>query len=125
MNTENILKLAETIEKSETYDQTRFAHICGTPACIAGHAALLAEPDGQMVAATERCGPHFKFSDGNIGYISQIAQTWLGLGDWSADELFQGWPFGEDKEVTAAQAAQVLRHLAETGEVDWDIFDND
>ena len=125
MNKNNVLKLAKVVEKSTTYDQRLYAHVCGTPACIAGHAALLAEPDGQLVAPTERCGAHFKFSDGEIGYISETAQTWLGLEEWPAAELFDPHPLGEDEDATSAQAGQVLRHLAETGEVDWMVADND
>ena len=122
MNKNNVLKLAGVVEKSTTYDQTIYAHTCGTPACIAGHAALLAAPHGKFVVTETRSWPRFKFpSGGDIWYVSDVAQVWLNLNDWWADQLFQPIPLGKAKKVTPAQAGKVLRHLAETGEVDWGV----
>lgn len=101
MNTERILKLADVIEESETYDQTQFFHPCGTPGCIAGHAVT-------MLGSDEK-GPN----------TSEIAREELGLDEVQATALFFVWPFTINP--TAKQAATVLRHLARTGEVDWEV----
>ena len=48
MNKERMLALADFINESETYDQRSYEHECGTPACIAGHAAVLfGMPEGE------------------------------------------------------------------------------
>ena len=73
MNKERMLELADFIEKSETFDQSRIRHECGTPACIAGHAAVL-----------------FGISRDRWFYKTQVA---LELKSWQADELFRGFPF--------------------------------
>ena len=53
MNKANVLKLADFIEKSETYYQGKWLRRhgeigsdCGTPACIAGHCLSLAVSEG-------------------------------------------------------------------------------
>ena len=107
MNKGNILKLAEYMEnlRPEEYDQRYSEHPrgphCGTPACIAGHAAWLA---------------------GQWSYEGTIedAKEWLGITWDHANGLFDSAPYvGEDLTPTPQDAARTLRHLAETGEVDW------
>ena len=113
MNTENILKLAEYIEGLEPkeYDQRYVDHPtgphCGTPACIAGHAAYLS---GMSIYP-------------GAGMFE--AKAWLRLSSFQADCLFDSMPFGpfgtepDISAPTPQDAAATLRHLAETGEVDW------
>ena len=126
MNVERIRALAEHIESLPTvgmtwddaqrqaYCQRTYAHLCGTPACIAGWAVHLfgdAEGNGEP---------------GEAGAL-------LGLEPDAAAMLFHGDPFNArgrawgheagdgatDREATAADAAATLRHLADTGRVDW------
>ena len=133
LNRENIRKLATVVENSETYDQ-RFikwgdislearahllgeavagsAHPCGTPACIAGHAiAMQADDDMQ-------------------DDLDKLVVSWLDLAaDWFgfrhkgyAMNLFDAYPLvidGIEYSPTPEIAAETLRHLADTGEVDW------
>lgn len=124
MNTENILRLAEFLE---ALPQGRFnmaswarsrtgqylylegpveaAIECGTVCCIGGWGVLL-----------------FDIGDSSKGVAKK-----LGLGDPNgeppdpiASELF--FPKSEAiNERDPHKAARVLRHLAETGEVDWSI----
>ena len=111
MNKANVLKLAEYIEGLEPgeYDQRYVDHPrgpnCGTPACIAGHAAYLAG--------------RWECSDG----IITAAREWLGLQRPDAESasvlLFDSHPFHPDETPTPQDAAVTLRHLAETGEVAW------
>jgi len=138
MNRENILAVADAIEKhsipdlgfnmgwlisasdGRSYKADRSGKGCGTVACIAGHAYALQH--GVMRLPAEQ--HHF----------DQQAD-WLGLSKSEARELFfagsvceiqraadGGWvdAKAELTTITPSQAVSVLRHLAETGEVDWD-----
>jgi len=117
MNTKNVLKLAGVVEKSTTYDQTVHAYDCGIPASIAGHATAL-------VYQNINCFDlGFKFN-GNYIDINYTAQKFLEIDVARADDLFQPHPLGDFQDPTPAQAAQVLRHLAKTGEVDWEVATN-
>lgn len=79
---------------------------CGTTACIAGHAIILAGLAGSSEAIED------------LPSFSGPAREWLELNDWNASELFYG---GIDELATAPMAARVVRHLASTGEVDWSV----
>ena len=103
MSNENILRLAAHMNnlKPEEYDQTSEEHSCGTPACIAGHAAYLA---GQW----------------GYGAPQPFAKEWLDLSWRSAYDLFDPIPYGAaNLTPTPQDAARTLRYLAETGKVDW------
>lgn len=82
-------------------------HTCGTVACIAGFAAVMAEPTLKD-----------RHLDG-LDY-SERGQKFLGLTDSQARALFI--PDAEKVDydaVTRFIAADVLDHLADTGEVIW------
>ena len=122
MNRENILKVADAIEKHSIPDlgfnmtmwidrhpfpgQDISGHNCGTTACIAGWAAAVS------IGASEA---------ENLNTVSvsvrRVARDYLGLSDDEALWLFEGFSTGEEKP---SQAVSVLRHLAETGKVDWE-----
>lgn len=77
-------------------------HTCGTAACIAGWATVMALPDATYMEVDE----------------AKIGREFLGLTVDQSYALFL--PDGVDfYTVTAEQAADVLDHLAETGEVVW------
>ena len=109
MNIENVLKLAEHMEslKPEEYDQRYISHPrpeCGTPACIAGHAAWLAG----------------RWRDPEEPNVLFVARDWLGITTVETSSLFHQKPYGEgDWLPKPKDAAWTLRHLAETGEVVW------
>lgn len=101
MNTERILHIADLIEKLEPqqFDMSDYIYTaeCGTVACIAGWTYL---------------------TYGGCGDPYSEARNLLGLDEDRADALFL--PYGCDwEDITPAHAAQTLRKLAETGEVDW------
>jgi len=118
MNKERILQLADVIEKkphrrrfnrsSPNKKLTGFNMSewhCGTVGCIAGWTQHL-------------------FGTGTPNYDSGIeAAKLLGLHDRAATDLFIPGKaiFCTLDEVKPRQAAAVLRHLAETGKVDWSI----
>ena len=118
MNKANILRIADAIEKHEIEDlgfhMAAFhitgiyadlsGHGCKTTACIAGWTLSLLKP---------------KWEDLNAHDIEQGARSILGLDQEQAEDLFYLPDYMSRNSVTAKQAARTLRHLAETGEVDW------
>lgn len=120
MNTERILQVAAEIEAMPhaveredpdlefdlEFENAGFnmltwndAEPCGTVCCIGGHIA----PTGN-------------------DKLTQVAQQ-LGISIDTADLLCHPLlPVYDWGRITPAQAARVLRHLAETGKVDWSII---
>lgn len=85
---------------------------CGTTACIAGHAYLLAT--GSTTAKAE------KLAEDDSNAIEKTAAEWLGIDQFKAMKLF--WDIGHDLNldlITPEHAIATLTHLADTGEVDW------
>lgn len=115
---ERLLALAKVIEQQPHvigpapggFSMAAFFHPCGAPSDIAGFAALLSckgvlPPD---------------FASG--WDAMKLARDYLGLDAYEAEILFRPNErvIGETwLTITPAQAAQTLRHLAETGSVDW------
>ena len=116
MKRENILELARIVERSKVFSQHYWTHECGTPACIAGHAAWASLRDkGKQGERPER-------SSISRNGIRERACRWLGFenDDHRTCLLFTARPFDDGIMPTRRVAAQVLRNLAETGKVDWD-----
>lgn len=138
MNKDNVLAVADAIEKHSIPDLgfnmsvfiqptiiarcvDQSGHSCGTVACVAG--TIRAMRTGQITF----------ISAGEMDWTEEVA--WLDLAGDVAEELFfaegylgQLYDEADDtdgviglEDFTAAQAVAVLRHLAETGEVDWSI----
>lgn len=101
------------IRKQREADGT---HPCGTSACIAGYAVILQRAERGATAGTFH------------GWKDMGAE-WLGLSEPQAYALFTPQPFsnavGPDRlmrgreGVTLGEAIRVLKHLRETGLVDW------
>lgn len=122
MNKENILAVADAIENLSIsglkFDMcvSFYAENCQTVACIAGWAFVL-EHGG--VEKARKMG---------LYDVSYQAASWLGIDHTQQMELFRfhgrsipeldGLDLGD---VTSEQAVKVLRHLAESGEVDWSV----
>jgi hypothetical protein len=93
---------------------------CGTAACLAGHAALLADPvrfwAGSPLFEGERAWPFESM-------IPLIAAKWLGLEKNIADQLFHAFDDNGSvaymERITAAEAIETLHRLRNTGRVDW------
>lgn len=125
MNKERILELANVIERHSipglgfnmsvygcTGMQDLSGHGCGTVGCIAGHAVAHFELDGDPSPLPDLVG------------VSRRAAEILGLDFTTREDLFCPEGYSEAPEMyPPAKAVAVLRHLAETGEVDWAIAD--
>lgn len=102
-------------------DRTNVNHQCGTVACVAGWAAIYLKNDGQGVLKRPRAHT-------SIGNTIRTANEIMGLDQLQSRKLFEPMNNGPHKDiikdwskVTPGQAAKVLRHLASTGEVDWEV----
>ena len=134
MNKERILDLADFIEKSQTYNQTRYRNLNGTPANIAAHAIdLFREKYGQSFEDRLR-----KIFNTLTKHSTYPARRFVD--DWDGYKTYFGNPFAEslhylelsqsqcvflyalnpmDRPTTTADAARTLRCLAKTGKVVW------
>jgi hypothetical protein len=83
-------------------------HDCGTVACIAGWA--LAVKKGSQPRNAKKAE----------GEALITAEEYLGLNQYEAHALFFP-PERHERDITPSEAVAVLRHLAETGEVDWSV----
>jgi len=119
MNTENILQLADEIERQEHaktdemkgwgFNMAYFRHDCGTPCCIAGFAA-----------------EHVRRNVGEqVEMITEVARKWLEIDRSTALSLFIPDVLERHgvrlSDITPAMAARTLRNLAETGRVEWNV----
>ncbi len=116
MNKERILKVADAIEnhhfKTLGFNMINYiseevpdrsGHDCGTTACIAGWVHALQKGIKKTLACKLP--------------IAEYAQKYLGLNDRQAWALFMECT----TNITDKEAVKVLRHLAETGNVNWRI----
>ena len=129
---ERILRIAERIKEAENMPSTFFeagihyrndifsmkqiAHKCGTPSCIAGY------------ILNDKCQNEFKTDSMEISEESiNNARLWIGITENQSDKLFvprnEFWQWqakpSDSTFITAERASQVLKHLAETEEVNW------
>lgn len=132
MNVENILRIADAIERQSKFDKSLLGfnmssfvadfveddpdyidvsrHECETVACIAGWAVLVGEP---AINAE-------KLKRMNVNEVVERAQKWLGLGEFEVRFLFYAHNAGcALHQIDAEWAVRVLRKLAASGEVDW------
>ena len=114
MNRERMMKLADFVEASTTFDMRRFDY-CGTPACIGGHAIALAEQEGTT------------FDKDPPDSDTDKAAEYLGLNCPEAERLFFPYsdevslnaPKGDPRYIDNHRAAESLRLSAEAGKIVW------
>lgn len=128
LNVERLHKLADVIEAEEGlqhldqldalkadkgFDMRHVKHVCGSPSCIAGYAL---QTFGDPVTA----------AFGGMSIAAELLGGVYGIGDdgerFGLHRLFMPAPRSPAWHATPAQAAQVIRHLADTGEINWDKF---
>jgi hypothetical protein len=87
---------------------------CGTTACIAGHAILLAgipmaavNSYSSTISVTKTPWPLRKYVESGNGILNLVAQGILGLSEDQASGLFHviDWPLGFRRRYMAAEAA--------------------
>lgn len=130
MNKERILALADTIEKAANVVPTRYTNDklipldsfdmgtfkCGTAGCICGWALQVYDP-GRIGEIMDNPGPFDRAQE----WVEAGAEV-LGISVDQGHVLFMPEDYIMDY-VTAHDAAQALRHLAATGEVNWSHVD--
>jgi len=135
MNKNHILRVADAIEQ-RTIENLGFnmavtfarydgqyadqsGHDCGTIACIAGWSVAFREQDRYGEVSVSRMAATLEEYGGNV---LDDARVWLGLDTDRADALFYGrhHPSGSINSISVSEAVRTLRHLAETGKVDWE-----
>jgi hypothetical protein len=115
VNVAEILRVADLISASPSFNMSRWVHDCGTPACIAGH--LVGTRVRKRVALLQA-----EDDAAGIEYMIAKAAPLLAISEEVARHLFMPWTLFRSlssPEISAEWAAACLRKLAETGEVDW------
>jgi hypothetical protein len=108
VNVAEILRVADAIERSETFTMKLEYHPCGTPACILGH--TLPNVSGWKDELYDQAGELLGLPDER--QYMELFQPRTEVANWSSR------PYS-DSYITNAHAAACLRKLAETGVVDW------
>lgn len=116
VNKANCLYLAALIERqphAEAYDKHGFNmhaynHDCGTPSCICGFAFSLLHPGEDLRKVKEET-------------VERVGAEYLGLDKWQTSGLFYPDHPLQWCTITPQQAAATLRHLGETGQVEWQL----
>ena len=111
MNVERLRKLRDVIAESKTYDQKEYFHDCGTPACLAGHATVLAL--GYEGSSTDHEEMQ-SFSEDS----EEIAGDWLDLSYTECGVMFNCHPLPRH-DATKEDALAMLNRAIETGKVRW------
>ena len=132
MNIENIKLLRDDLELSRSFTMRTYKTTCGTPQCIAGHAAYLAcQTDKNLVCDNLETTP----GDYTVDELYQtiphshchvIAKKWLNIDNVDAFLLFgpdsefvefDAHP-GNPKYITKKRAMAQLNYMIENGEID-------
>ena len=139
MNQERLEQLASIVDKLETgrepgqFDMEEIIHVnpeqgdCGTPACLIGWTLSLFGYDDAVYNYEIDDIP---ITDPTLGWSAGWAKAreLLDLTYAQADELFcpmkesihyLARPADGDRFITAKRAAAAIRHMADTGHVDW------
>ena len=115
VNVAEILRVADAVERSASFDMSDWALPCGTPSCIAGH--LVGDAVIAVVNSMDRNNDNAR-----IDYMLGVAAPMLGIKKEAARVLFMPWcKHGNicSLNIQSDWASACLRNLAETGEVDW------
>ena len=102
----------DPVEVEHMADNSCLLDDCGTPMCIAGWTGVAMARDGFDI---------IRVIDGKALNLLEVTAVWLGLQKLQKEELFL--MMGSTTMpvyVSPATAIACLKHLQETGEVDWD-----
>lgn len=123
MNEERMLQLADYVEESDWafYQQSIYFHSCGTPACLAGHTAVLFDvPTPPIVLKPDYTMSYYR----EVGKFHDSCRHALDLTFAQGHALFEAHPFRDAIGIpsyrpNARDAAATLRHSVETGQIQW------
>ena len=129
MNKANILKVADDVERSDSFNMSGYENECGSPGCIAGHAYYRAKQEdldkGDLTPSsfTHRYGGHC-YEDVATHYLGiSIGRLALFMPAEDVPGCGKRYSYcaylGKRGHITKEHAVRCLRHLATTGEVDW------
>lgn len=110
-------------ENQTDYMKRKIGYNCGTACCIAGTMGLIYYGESKVNE------PDWIFTD------DRLCDD-LGLDRWTMSELFMPWDYRDTNKfpgkngdvsptITPQCAAKVIRHLIETGVVDWSVGFNE
>ena len=122
MNRERMLETAAALDiAGEDYDQSKWAHRCQTPGCIAGQMAVLAGGRFDPFGMDNIDMANVRMPDGKPRKCESVAQEWAELTDDQARRLFVSFPleYHDHGPPTSAEAAATCRRAAETGKIEW------
>ena len=133
MNIERLEQVAAAIEANMTdYDQSRWLHPCGTPACIAGWAAHLSLQEGETLREQGAICHAFVERGAFKGFdtVENRAREWLDLTAAEAHAMFDDMcvPIECDGEIEhrtpcVDEALNMLDHAIATQTVTWEALD--
>ena len=109
MNKENIQKLIDCLEESNTFNMSVGRNKCGTPGCIVGH---------------------WLYLKSKKEYRMEEFAKYMGIEISKAEKIFRpenehkSWRIGKEKSykkrfVSKYDAIRMLKHLKDTGKVVW------
>lgn len=114
MHTQNMLLIADLLERNEppapfdSFDMGTYGvplpQNCGTPACIAGWAAAVAEGDAHVPGQDTH----------------NAAASFFGLTPWKADYLFCAHMPKYTSQITTKAAAHMLRRWSAGHAINWE-----
>ena len=113
LNIENIKKTIEALKTTESYDQTLWYHICGTPGCITGH-AIFSCTDYGILNCQAVIDSHANF----VNCIDDILTDIFNVSKYQCDLITDQNPL-KGPTATAEDAIRMLEGLIETGTVNW------
>ena len=120
MNKKRIQKLIDYLSwirdkrYGQNFNQKRYLHGCGTPACIAGHTCALMQSEDYRINSFRETMSILLEIHRDEGIFNE-ARDWLDLSDDQASILFDGKVLGADIYT----AVEVLENLLDTDTVEW------
>ncbi|MCI0562017.1 MAG: hypothetical protein MN733_26315, partial [Nitrososphaera sp.] len=119
---DRLLRLADRVQRSETFDMRHFFNECRTPACIAGHALVQKEEEKEIYSTYPPRFIRDSFTEAMEYLMLTFSQAnTLFIPNFDCANLTErpGYP----GYISATRAARVLRHFALTDAIDWTIGD--
>ena len=119
MNKENIQRLIDCLNQSETFIMSSVKNVCGTPGCIIGH--WMAMEDKKMEFNVKESFKEFsEYLDISVNEAIKICVPDNQHKEWriTSDDV-KRWKRLEKRFISKSDAVRMLEHLQATGEVEW------